>query len=113
VFPTPKDIQHEGGWKVISGTTMVRGNPQGSPIAARTAVVWEAERILKEKEGEERRKTHGMRLRAQGSEGHTAKSKFLPLSYIDDINSVRVGKVVIVQLLPTMMKGSELHMHPT
>ena len=50
-------------------------------------MVWEAERLLKEKQ-EMRR--HKMNTRSGKGEG--GGRTWVPLSYIDDVNSVRVGK---------------------
>ena len=52
-------------------------------------VVWKAEEELDELEG---RRRSSKRVKARGG-GPGTRRDFIPLSYIDDVNSVRVGKV--------------------
>ena len=77
---------------MIGSGTMVGGTPQGSPLSPAlftvymSAMVWKAEELLREAE-EGRRHKIDTRGKQQGEE-----KMFIPLSYIDDVNSVRVGK---------------------
>ena len=81
--------------KGIGRGTMVGGTPQGSPLsptlftACMSAVLWEAEREPAQKEDDAR---HRMVTRGRNLGVDRHKDRFIPLSYIDDINSVRVGK---------------------
>ena len=77
--------------KKIGGGTMVGGTPQGSPLSPAlftvymSAMVWKAEKRLREAEEEGR---HKMDTRGR-SRGVREEKTFIPLSFIDDVNSVR------------------------
>lgn len=94
-FLRPRTFDKRVDGRVIGRTTMTGGTPQGSPLSPTllttymSAMVWQAEKTLGEREKAER-KTHGMTTRT--GRGDPALKTFIPISYIDDVNSVRVGK---------------------
>jgi len=94
-FLRPRTFNIRADGKVIGRTTMVRGTPQDSPVSPTlltiymSAVVKCAEEELGKREEV---RGAGARLRSQGRE--RAGRVFIPLSYIGDVNSIRVGKWV-------------------
>jgi len=90
-FLRPREFEVGVDGRKIGKGTMVGGTPQGSPLSPAlftiymSAMVWKAEKKLRETE-EERR--HKMETRGKKQE---RERTFIPLSYIDDVNSVRVG----------------------
>jgi len=90
-FLRPRNFEVKVDGKRIGEGTMVGGTPQGSPLSPAlfmiymSAMVHEAEEKLKKAEEDGR---HKMSTRGGGGKGGRG---FAPLSYIDDVNSVRVG----------------------
>ena len=89
-FLRPRNFEVRVDRKRIGEGTMVGGTPQGSPLSPAlftvymSAMVRRAEEKLKRTEEEAR---HKMNTR----KGNRGSRVFAPLSYIDDVNSVRVG----------------------
>jgi len=93
-FLRPRSFKVKVDGETIGSTTMVGGTPQGSPLSPTlftiymSRVVWEAEGEMDKLEGKRRRSSR------KGTEKGTGEPRdFIPLSYIDDVNSVRKGRV--------------------
>ena len=90
-FLRPREFEVKVDGKRIGKGTMTGGTPQGSPLSPAlftvymSAMVRRVERELRKTEEERRHKmvTRGKEARREGT--------FIPLSYIDDVNSIRVG----------------------
>jgi len=91
----PRTFEVKIDGRVIGKGTMVGGTPQGSPLsptlftAYMSAMVWEAERLLKhreELESETRRPNVETRNRGTHHAPEKGRDRFIPLSYIDDVN---------------------------
>ena len=90
-FLRPRNFEVRVDGKKIGEGTMVGGTPQGSPLSPAlfmiymSAIVHEAEEKLKKVEEDGRHKMSTRRGEKKGGR------RFAPLSYIDNVNSVRVG----------------------
>jgi len=80
----PRHFPVEVDGHTLGEVTMTGGTPQSSPLSPAlftvyiSSVVWEAERRLAQRKG-------GRELRSRRRES------YWPLSFIDDVNGVRVG----------------------
>jgi len=81
---SPRKFEMEVDGEVLGQVVMTGGTPQGSPLSPAlftiymSSVVWEAEKRLAQRGG-------GRELRAE------RRVSYWPLSFIDDVNGVRVG----------------------
>jgi len=96
-FLPPRTFDVKWDRKKIGRTTMIGGTPQGSAISPTlftiymSSVVWEAEKELDKLEANRRRSS-----RKETEKGNMRARDFIPLSYINDVNSIRVGRVANV-----------------
>jgi len=90
-FSETKDIHIKADRRVIGTTTTGGGTPQSTPISPTlftiymSALVGEMEEMSRSEGGK------GMNTRG-GKAKDRNRRKFIPLSYIDDVSSVRVGR---------------------
>ena len=91
-FLRPRNFEVKVDGRKIGEGRMVGGTPQGSPLSPALFTVYMSAMVCKAEEGLRRAEEEGRhKMNTRRGAGGRGERVFAPLSYIDDVNSVRVG----------------------
>ena len=85
-FLQPRKFNIRLDGRIIGSTTMTEGTPQGSPLSPALFTIYMSQMITEAQNKIDKAMTDRTTTRSHGS-----KDVFIPLSFVDDCNSVRIG----------------------